>query len=378
MRHRWSSTCGRSSPESSARRCGSRRKSTCGRIPRWTQSAAIRYRLRPRGWGEHADEDLGMSMVRVRILGSGRGPRGWHPLHARLGASEAAVLPWPSDPTGYSDYHVVPNPLLTGPLPASIRLAIGVVLYRKERIDVERLLRALHGRSAVSPASGRSSRSQRPRCERWADADLPRLAPRNAATRALGKSWTGARTWASAEHTTCSWGEPSRRVERTLPRPQPGWLPAAWCLANLLRLSRAVSDAALIEADAFPVGHPKWFDPISLDTAWVSGAAFLIPAGLFERVGGFDERFHMYCEDVDLSWRVRAAGAQTLVCPTAHFFDDVVPRFGRDRSSSAQGHVPERPIARAQVGEPHVRGPDRGVLLMRGLSLRAGCRRSPR
>ncbi|WP_444903961.1 hypothetical protein ACJJIU_01535 [Microbulbifer sp. CnH-101-E] len=84
---------------------------------------------------------------------------------------------------------------------------------------------------------------------------------------------------------------------------------------------------ALIEAPTAPVDHPKWHDPITLDTYWVSGAAFAISREIWNEIGGFDSNIHMYCEDVDLSWRVKAAGFDLKVCPKARFFHDVTPRF---------------------------------------------------
>jgi hypothetical protein len=57
-----------------------------------------------------------------------------------------------------------------------------------------------------------------------------------------------------------------------------------------------------------PYEHPKAYDPASLDTPWVSGAATLFRRSAYEALGGFDDAIFMYGEDVDLSWRLRAAG----------------------------------------------------------------------
>ncbi len=65
---------------------------------------------------------------------------------------------------------------------------------------------------------------------------------------------------------------------------------------------------------------------------YVSGASLLIPRDLFERVGGFDERFvPAYSEDSDLCMSVRAAGRKVLVQPMS-----VVVHYERV-SSSAEG-----------------------------------------
>jgi GT2 family glycosyltransferase len=47
------------------------------------------------------------------------------------------------------------------------------------------------------------------------------------------------------------------------------------------------------------------------------GAAMLIDKALFEDLGGFDERFFCYCEDVDLGYRLRLTGRKTLLLPNA-------------------------------------------------------------
>ena len=83
---------------------------------------------------------------------------------------------------------------------------------------------------------------------------------------------------------------------------------------------------ALVEAIQFPVEHPKEYNPYTLSTPWASGACLLITKEIFEELGGFDEEFFMYCEDVDLSWRCRASGIPVKLCPTALFLHAVPNR----------------------------------------------------
>ncbi|TXN00202.1 hypothetical protein FV242_22850 [Methylobacterium sp. WL64] len=94
-------------------------------------------------------------------------------------------------------------------------------------------------------------------------------------------------------------------------------------LASLVKLDVNLPNPALIEAIQFPREHPKPYDPFTGLTAWCSGACLYISKRLYTQVGGFDENIFMYCEDIDLSWRVRNSGYKCFVCVDAFFYHEV-------------------------------------------------------
>ncbi|THD64009.1 MAG: hypothetical protein E7813_17405 [Bradyrhizobium sp.] len=88
-------------------------------------------------------------------------------------------------------------------------------------------------------------------------------------------------------------------------------------LIEMIAVARRNEGRALIEAAQFPEEPPKSFDALTFDTPWASGCCLLVPARIFDSIGGFDENIFLYFEDVDLSWRALAAGYSVKHAPRA-------------------------------------------------------------
>jgi len=104
----------------------------------------------------------------------------------------------------------------------------------------------------------------------------------------------------------------------------PDTYPSPGCLAALLE---ALDDgASAADGRQIPIEHPKEYDPATGDTSWVSGSCMMLDRSGFDSVGGFDDQvFPMYCDDVDLSWRLRLAGHRIVHAPAAVVFHDKRP-----------------------------------------------------
>ena len=58
-----------------------------------------------------------------------------------------------------------------------------------------------------------------------------------------------------------------------------------------------------------------WESKKLIECAWISGASMFVRKDVFKKVGGFDEKFFMYFEDIDLCKRIRQIGYKTLYFP---------------------------------------------------------------
>ena len=73
----------------------------------------------------------------------------------------------------------------------------------------------------------------------------------------------------------------------------------------------------------FSASRKIWNSLKKREVDWVSGASLLVRRELFLKIGGFDEKFFMYFEDIDLCKRVRKAGYKVIYYP-----DFVIRHFG--------------------------------------------------
>lgn len=111
------------------------------------------------------------------------------------------------------------------------------------------------------------------------------------------------------------------------------------------------------------------------DAGWLSGACILVRRRAFDQIGGFDNEYFMYFEDVDLGFRLSRAGWRNVYVPSA----EVVHIGGHSTSDGATGgssarmirahHDSARRFLRTKYPGPLL-APVRGLLSV-GLHLRS-------
>jgi len=74
-----------------------------------------------------------------------------------------------------------------------------------------------------------------------------------------------------------------------------------------------------------------WDRSADREVDWVSGACMLMPRLAFDAVGGFDESFLLYGEELDIATRLRDAGWSVLFTPAVEVLHEVGVSTGRSR-----------------------------------------------
>ncbi|MGH2935406.1 MAG: glycosyltransferase family 2 protein [Gaiellaceae bacterium] len=134
------------------------------------------------------------------------------------------------------------------------------------------------------------------------------------------------------------------------------------------RIASTFSQALFLHR-LFP--YREWVDELVRDPKayakrrpvdWVSGACLLVRRELLERIGGWDERFFMYCEDVDLCKRIHDIGFEVVFEPAA------LAVHAGGASAPRASLLPVLAASKVLYAEKHESGP-RAVLEQAGIVL---------
>ncbi|MGH3635988.1 MAG: glycosyltransferase family 2 protein, partial [Mycobacterium sp.] len=79
-------------------------------------------------------------------------------------------------------------------------------------------------------------------------------------------------------------------------------------------------------------------EPSERPVGWLSGSCLLVRRAAFDQVGGFDERYFMYMEDVDLGDRLGKAGWLNVYVPSAEVLHHKGHATGRESTRNLVAH----------------------------------------
>jgi N-acetylglucosaminyl-diphospho-decaprenol L-rhamnosyltransferase len=150
------------------------------------------------------------------------------------------------------------------------------------------------------------------------------------------------------------------------------------CLRGALGFATGLSTLLPRRRLTAPEDGPPWLpaDGGLIDVEVVSGALMAVPMGLWRVLGGFDERYFLYGEDVDLCLRAQALGWQPVVATRAGY-----SHVGGASSSTSRARDVWLHRGKAELYYRHL-GPRSARLAVSALQAGAGLRglaaRAPR
>lgn len=92
------------------------------------------------------------------------------------------------------------------------------------------------------------------------------------------------------------------------------------------RFEHAGASGGFLDRNYFPFCRGRIFDQFEKDHGqydneieifWATGAALMIRADLYHKVGGLDDNFFAHMEEIDLCWRIKKLGKKFIVCPSS-------------------------------------------------------------
>jgi N-acetylglucosaminyl-diphospho-decaprenol L-rhamnosyltransferase len=112
-------------------------------------------------------------------------------------------------------------------------------------------------------------------------------------------------------------------------------------------------------------------EPSERPVGWLSGSCLLVRRAAFEQIGGFDERYFMYMEDVDLGDRLGKAGWLNIYVPSAEVLHHKGHATARESGRNLAAHHKSTYIYLADRHSGSRRAPLRWVMRA-GLAVRGG------
>jgi N-acetylglucosaminyl-diphospho-decaprenol L-rhamnosyltransferase len=123
-------------------------------------------------------------------------------------------------------------------------------------------------------------------------------------------------------------------------------------------------------------------EPSERPVGWLSGSCLLVRRAAFEQIGGFDERYFMYMEDVDLGDRLGKAGWLNVYVPSAEVLHHKGHATARESAANLAAHHKSTYIYLADRHSGWSRAPlrwaMRGGLAVRSRLMMRGARREAR
>lgn len=106
-------------------------------------------------------------------------------------------------------------------------------------------------------------------------------------------------------------------------------------LKDAVRFAEQDNDEACAwEFAQIPFEHPKYYDPVTLETSWNAHSCALMRRSAYVKTGGYDPKLFMYGEDTELSYRFRAQGYILRYLPWARVHHDAHKKYGLRQDQS--------------------------------------------
>ena len=115
--------------------------------------------------------------------------------------------------------------------------------------------------------------------------------------------------------------------------------PSARHLPSLVRGGMHAVVGPLWPANPWSLAYrQERLEPSERPGGWLSGSCLLLRRNAFDAVGGFDQRYFMYMEDVDLGDRLGRAGWLNVYVPSAEVLHHKGHSTGRDPAANLTAH----------------------------------------